>query len=108
MLVDPVRVLAVASIRRTPRGLHVRDLPGLVAEHAQERLRMHGARADLGVPRLVDEASAIRPVLLEREHDLLEGQALPRAGHPRISRATSRITRCECRSRSRWVRMRSR
>ena len=103
VLVQAVRVLAVAAVGGPPRRLHVRDLPRLGTEHAQERLRVHGARADLGVPGLVDQAAALRPVLLERGHDLLEGQALLRRAHPRISRATSRSTRCECRSRSRWV-----
>ena len=37
------------------------------------------------------------PVLLQRGDDLLQR-------HPRISRVTSRSTRCERRSRSRWPR----
>ena len=101
VLVEAVRVLAVAAVGGPARGLHVADLPRPRAEHAEEGLRVHRARPHLGVPRLVDEAAPLRPEALEREDDLLER-------HRATSRATSRITRGERRSRSRWAAMSSR
>ena len=83
VLVEAVRVLAVAAVGGPARGLHVGDAPGLGAEHAQEGLGVHGPRAHLRVPGLVDEAAAIGPVVLEGEHDLLQRHRAVR------SRATS-------------------
>ena len=87
VLVEAVRVLAVAPVGGAPRGLHVADLPRPRAEHAEERLRVHGAGAHLGVPGLVDEAAPLRPEALEGEDDLLERHRtrLPcdLADHPR-------------------------
>ena len=42
---------------------------------------MHGPGAHLGVPGLVDQAAPVRPVALEREHDLLQGHARHLPGH---------------------------
>ena len=101
VLVEAVRVLAVAAVGGTARGLHVADPPGPRPEHAEEGLGVHRARAHLGVPRLVDEAAPLRPEPLQREDDLLQR-------HRAISRAISRMTRGERRSRSRCAEMRSR
>src|SRR6185437_12581437 len=47
--------------------------PGPGAEHAQERGRVRGARADLGVVGLHDRAALLLPVGLERREHALEG-----------------------------------
>src|SRR5262249_22456840 len=98
VLVEPVRVLAVAAVRRPARRLDVCDAPGLRTQHAQEGLRVHRARADLDVPGLVDQAAALRPVALQLEDQMLQRRAL----HETPSRWNSASTRNERRSRSRW------
>src|SRR5262249_6702921 len=103
VLVEPVRVLAVAAVGRAPRRLHVRDAPRLGPEHAQERLGVHRSRTDLDVERLLDQAAARRPVALQLEDELLQRRAL----HELPPRANSAITWNERRSRSRWRVMRS-
>jgi hypothetical protein len=94
MLVEPVRVLAVAPVARPPGRLHVGDPPGIRAEDAEERLGMHRPRPHLGIPGLVDETPALGPVALEGGDHLLEG-------HPAWLRATSLSTRPERKWRSR-------
>ena len=60
-LLQAVRVVAVAAVRRAARGLDERDVPRLGTERAQERGRVVRAGADLGVVRLHDEAAALGP-----------------------------------------------
>ena len=72
VLVEPVGIVAVAAVGGTAAGLHVGHAVGLGAEHAQEGLRAHGAGAHLDVVRLLDDAAAFRPVLLQLEDDLLK------------------------------------
>ena len=98
VLVEAVRVLAVAAVGRPARRLHVGDLPRLRPQHAQERLRVHGARADLGVPRLVDEAAALRPVALRAKMMLLQRHARRAVPRPHVARARG----ASAASRSRW------
>ena len=62
VLHESERVRAVAPVGRPARGLHVRRAPRLRSEDAQERGRMHRARAHLDVPRLLEEAALRRPV----------------------------------------------
>ena len=58
VLEQPVRVLAEAAVGGPPRRLHVGHVPMRRAEHAQKRLRVHGAGADLDVERLLQRAPA--------------------------------------------------
>ena len=71
-LLHAVRVLAVAPVGRAPRRLDEGDVPRLGPDRAQERRRVVGARADLRVVRLDDEAAALRPEALQREDEVLE------------------------------------
>ena len=73
VLEEPVRVLAEAAVVGAPRRLDVGDVPVPRAEHAQRRLRVRGARADLEVERLLDQAALRRPELGELEDEVLEG-----------------------------------
>ena len=65
VLLEPEGVLAVAAVVGPDRRLDVAGAPRLRAEHAQERGRVRGARADLGVVRLHDRAALLLPVGLE-------------------------------------------
>jgi hypothetical protein len=72
VLKEAVGVLAEAAVGGAPRGLHVRHVPRLGAERVQKRLRGHGAGADLEIVGLGDDAALLRPVVLQREDQILE------------------------------------
>ena len=61
-----------APIVRAARRLDIRDIPRRGAEHAQQRFRMRGARADLEVERLLDEAALRCPEVLQLEYQVLK------------------------------------
>ena len=74
VLEQPVGILPVAPIRRTPRGLHVRNLIGIRPKHAQEGFRRHGAGADFYVVGLLNDRPALGVKSLQLEDEFLEGQ----------------------------------
>ena len=59
VLEQAVGILAVTAVGGTARGLHVRDPIRIGPEHAQKRLRRHGARADFDVVGLLQDRSAL-------------------------------------------------
>ena len=73
VLVEAIRVLAVAAVGRPARRLHVGDVPVRRPEHAQEGLGRHRAGADFQIERLLDEASLPAPVLRQLEDEILKG-----------------------------------
>ena len=75
VLEQPVRVLAEAAVVGTPRRLHVGDAPRLRPEHAEQRLRMRRAGADLEVERLLQQAAVRGPEGRQLEDEILEGHA---------------------------------
>ncbi len=84
IVLQPVRVLAVAPVLRPPRGLHVGGLPRLRPERAQRRRRMKGARAHFHVVGLQDHAALLGPESLQRQDQPLErafGGKFGRIGH---------------------------
>ena len=74
MLEEPVGILAVAAVGRTPRGLGIAHLVGLGPQHAQKRLRRHGASAHFDIVGLLQHAAAFRPKALQAEQQLLKGE----------------------------------
>ena len=72
VLIETVGIFAIAAVRGTAAGLHIGDTVRLRTEHAQERLRAHGAGADFDVVRLLNNAAAVGPVALQLENDLLK------------------------------------
>ena len=72
IVLQPVRVLAIAAVRRPARGLHIGGAPRLGPERAQRRRRMEGAGAHLHVVGLQDHAALLRPVSLQRQDQRLE------------------------------------
>ena len=73
IVLQPVRVLAVAAVFRAPRRLHVRRAPRLRAQRAQEGRGVRRAGAYLHVVRLQLCATLAAPVVLEGQDDLLKG-----------------------------------
>src|SRR5206468_3362238 len=72
MLEEARRVFAEAAVRRTARRLDVRDVPVRRPEDPEKRLRVHGARADLDVERLLQRAAARSPKLGQLQNQSLE------------------------------------
>ena len=57
VLVEAIGILTVATVGWSPRRLHVGDAIGCRTEHAKKCLRMHCARTDLGIVRLLQDAA---------------------------------------------------
>ena len=100
MLEQPVRILAEAAVVGPPRRLHVGDVPGLRAEHAEQRLGMRGAGADLEVERLLDQAAARGPERGQLENEVLEGHGCGLRAPDGSGRASTRtdfssFSRCD-------------
>ena len=72
VVLQPVRVLAVAAVLRPARGLHVGGVPRLRPERAQRGRRVEGAGADLHVVGLQDDAALVGPEALQRQDQALE------------------------------------
>ena len=72
VVLQPVRVLAVAAVLGAAARLHVGGLPRLGAEGAQEGRGVAGAGADLHVVGLQQRAALLGPVRLQAQDDLLE------------------------------------
>ena len=71
MLVEAVRVVAIAAIRRAAARLHIGDMPGLRPQHAQEGRRVHRAGTLLHIVGLRQDAALLRPKLLQGQDDFL-------------------------------------
>ena len=72
VLEQPVRVLAVASVRGSARWLCIAHPVWLRPQHAQKRLRRHRARTYLNVVRLLQHAPALGPEALQPEQQILK------------------------------------
>ena len=72
IVLQPVRVFAVAAVLGPARGLHIGGVPRLRPERAQRGRRMEGAGADLHVVGLQDDAALVRPIALQRQDQALE------------------------------------
>ena len=71
VVLQPIGVLAVASIRRARARLRVRDPPGLRTQRAEKRGRVGRSRADFRVVRLPEDAALVLPETVQRLDDLL-------------------------------------
>ena len=72
IVLQPVRVLAIAPVLRPARGLHIGGVPGLRPERAQRGGGMEGAGADFHVIGLQDDAALLGPEILQRQDQPLE------------------------------------
>src|SRR5215472_13572884 len=76
VLVKTIGVVAVTAVSWSARRLYVSDFVRLRPQHAQEGLWRHGAGADLRVVGLLEDASPLRPELLEaKDQFLIRGDA---------------------------------
>src|SRR5206468_9427292 len=73
MLEQTIRILAKSSIGGAPRRLNVGHVPMPGPEDAEKRFRMHGARPDFEVERLLQDAAARGPELGQFEDEILKG-----------------------------------
>jgi hypothetical protein len=72
IVLQPVRVLAVAPVLGTARGLHIGGVPRVRAERAQRGRGMERARPDLHVVGLEDHAAIVGPITLQGEDQALK------------------------------------
>ena len=72
VVLQPVRIFAIAAILGTPRRLHISGIPRLRPERAQRGGRMERARSNLHIVGLQNDAAPVRPVLLQRKNEPLE------------------------------------
>src|SRR6267378_5506713 len=74
MLVQAIGILSIATVGGPTTRLHVRDPIVAGAEDAKKSFRMHGARADFHVVRLLEDATLLHPELGELQEQVLEGE----------------------------------
>ncbi len=72
-MLQAVGVLAVPAVGRSPGGLNVGDTPILGVQRPKRRRRMEGSGTDFTVVRLQNDATALGPIIRQRENDLLKG-----------------------------------
>src|SRR5262245_6544504 len=78
VMLEPVRILAIATILGTAGGLHVSRAPGPWPKRAKRGRRVKSPRPHFQVVRLEDHAALVGPKALEPEDEVLEG------GRPRL------------------------
>src|SRR5262249_25870321 len=72
MLVEAVGIVAVASVGGAAGRLNVSYLVRLGTKHTEKRFRGHGAGADFDIIRLLQNAAALRPELLQAKDHFLK------------------------------------
>ncbi len=72
VVLQAVRILAIAAILRAARRLHISRIPALRAERAKRRRRMERTRADFHVVGLQDDAAMVGPIALQRQDQALK------------------------------------
>src|SRR5689334_5369291 len=72
IVLQPERVVAVTTVRRTARRLQVRGAPRLRSNGPQEGSGMESTRAHLHIVGLQDDAPLLRPIALQPEYELLK------------------------------------
>src|SRR5690606_23757271 len=74
IVLQPVRVLAIAAILGTTRRLHIGGTPGFRPDGAQKGRRVRCARPHFHVIGLKQRTTLLVPVLLQRKNDLLKSE----------------------------------
>ena len=104
VVLHAVGVLAVAPVGRAAARLRVAGAPGVGAQGAKRGGGVEGARTNLAVVRLHDGAPLLRPVVLERQDQVLERQrfiAAHRETSPIVVVMRLRARRCRLAARRR-------
>src|SRR3546814_3101833 len=86
IMLEAVRVLVIAAIRRPAARLDIGDVPRLGAEAAQRRRGVKGTRPDTHVIGLQNRTAACAPVIVQRQDHVLKAEWVPvrPVGHGRI------------------------
>jgi hypothetical protein len=87
VLEQAIGIFAIATVGGPTRRLDVNNLVRLGTQNAKERFRVHGARPDLDVIRLLDDAPKIAPILLKLKDEVLKGGPLQFSGGLGVSPA---------------------
>ncbi len=73
VVLEPVRIFAVAAVRGSPGGFHIGHIPGFGSQGPEKGGRVEGAGAHLEVVGLLDDASLGGPVPFEGKDQFLKG-----------------------------------
>jgi len=76
MFKEPIRIFAIATVGGPTRRLNIGDAVWLRSQNPEKCLRMHGARADLNIVRLLNHAASIAPILLQLKDEILKRRPL--------------------------------
>jgi hypothetical protein len=76
MLIEAIRVFAVAAVGGPTARLDIADAIGMGAEDAEERFRMHRAGTDFDIVGLLEDAALLCPEVRKLQDQILEGGAL--------------------------------
>ncbi len=72
VLVKTIGIFAVPTVGGPTTGLNVSDAVSMWAKNAQKRFRMHCARPDFHVVRLLQYATLVHPKVRELQNQILE------------------------------------
>src|SRR5690606_36761584 len=73
IVLETVRIFAVAAILRATRRLHIGHIPRARSERTQSRRGVQRTRAHFHVVWLQDGATSLRPIVMERQDQTLKG-----------------------------------
>jgi hypothetical protein len=76
-MLKPVRVLAIATVRRPPGRLYIGNIPWLRPEHPEESGRIESPCTLFRIIGLLNDASLSSPIALKREYQVLKGHSGP-------------------------------
>jgi hypothetical protein len=76
VLVEAVGILAIAAVGGPTAGLHIANAVSVRPEDAEKRFRMHSARANFHIVRLLQDATLLHPKMGELEYQILKRQTL--------------------------------
>jgi hypothetical protein len=76
IMLQAIRVFAIATIGRTSAWLRIAGSPRLRPQRPQEGRRMEGAGAHFNVIGLMDDAAFVGPKTMKGENELLKGHRI--------------------------------
>jgi hypothetical protein len=77
IMLEPIGILAIATVRGPPGRLNIGDIPGLRPEHPEESGRVEGPSPLFRIVGLLNDASLSGPIALKREYHVLKGHSGP-------------------------------
>ncbi len=86
IVLEAVRVFAIAAVAGAAAGLDIGGLPRLGAERAQDGGGVERAGPDLNVIGLKNGAALLAPIAVQGQDQILEGERLGRGGQIGLGR----------------------